>query len=294
MDEFARHKTLLALHRIVDGSLQPLLQPLDLRVCTEAVVAVTRDDVLQLSSPDDPQAAVISLADAGHAIVVLEPSLGHAVLSAIWHEPTLTGGYTTVESGILQQFVADASTAWNEAWSQAGIECLPQLQLAGPLSTVAVHMEAGEWYAVRSVVTDAAGEPVGVFLFCYPAAAMNALQAARESIGWKGRVARGLTDRDQQILQERLEKVGQLRIPAPVTTRVMLPLGTLQGLERGDVIALEANEMGELDMAVFDRPIAAQLAASGDRLALAVGGATAQPAYDENDFANDTTYAGDE
>lgn len=269
MDEYGPHITLLTLHRLVDEGIRRMLEPLGLSVLTEAVVTVDRGDLAELCGDEAPQSAVVALEGAGRALAVLEPALGRRVLREIWGEEPNGPGYTPVEAGILQQFLGEVCESWNASWSEAGLECLPTVEMAASLQTTSAQVSDGPWYAVRSVVEDGAAT-VGVILFCYPAAAIPALEKARTSITWSSRVARGLNDRDRALLAERIGEVGHLSIPAPVTTRLMLPIAAIDQLERGDVIAFDTGAAGEMRISLFDREVGARLARHGDHLAVVV------------------------
>lgn len=286
MHEFTPHRALLALHRLVDEALEPLIGELGLDRVTESIVTVDRGDLAQLAVGADPQSAVVGLAGAeSPSLLIAEPSLCAAVLSRIWRaQRSGDAALTQVERAILQQLLSDVVQHWHGAWEREGVPCLPTLTMAATLSMVVTQVPDGPWYVARTVVLDG-NEAVGVLLFCYPATLVPALVSARKAISWRARLDRGLSDLDRELLDERVQRLRSLVMPAAVTMKVEIPLRVINQLERGDVIALDAAVGQELQLSVLDRTVPAQLARHGGKLAIRVGGTEplAQPTLDGSD-----------
>lgn len=277
MTDTSPHTTLLSLHQLVDPALDPLYGPLDLEIATESVVTVTLSDIQALSAPGlDPQSALVTLSDGpagGPALIVAEPALCSALLARMWRSSRNQGApLTNVEGEILRQHLTDIVRQWRLSWRNEEISLLPQLALAGPLSMLLGQVPDGPWYVCRTVVL-AAGEPVGVLLFCYPALLVPALGRERDKIRWRNRVAGGLSDRDAERARRRFAgALKPLMMPAPVQLDMQLPIGVINTLERGDVIAFDAPIGGALAVRVLDRDLTVRLAQSRGQLSIAVMG----------------------
>lgn len=274
MQEYTPHKALLALHRLVDEALEPLIGELGLDRVTESIVTVDRGDLAALGAGGDPQAAVVTLGDHGDSPVLLiaEPSLCNTVLSRIWRvERTTQSALTQVERALLQQLLADVVRHWSGAWEREGVPCLPNLTMAATLSMLVSQVPDGPWYVARTVVLDG-NEAVGVFLFCYPASLVPTVLEARKAISWRNRIERGLTDLDKELLEQRVSQLRSLVMPARVTMQTDLPLRVINQLGRGDVIKFDAAAGQELQLTVLDRTVSARLARHGGNFAFAVVG----------------------
>lgn len=289
-DEHTPHKALLALHRLVDAGIEPLIRPLGLDFATESIITVDRSELDSLSVGGDPNAVLLSL-DPGPqepAVLIAEPNLCSTVLNRIWRSERSTDApMTPVEGAILQQFLSDLCAEWKASWQRAGLSLLPNLTLATTLSMLAPQMTDGPWYVARTVVLDGNDE-VGVLLFCYPARLMPTLVEARNAISWRQRIERGLTDHDRDELNDRLNRMASLTMPAPVTFRMDLPLRMINQLERGDVIALDGGPTGDLHMKMLDREVTGRLARHGANLAVCVTGPDAQTQALETDAYADS------
>lgn len=276
----------MLLHRLVDRALAPLLGPMDLEHATEGYLTVSRADIDGLvSTYADPQAVLAGFGPraASSGVLVAEPALSSAVLSRIWRSDRNEGApLTQVEGEILRQFLARLVGAWATAWQAEGVQLLPEFSMAGSLSMLEPQLATGDWHVARTVVRERGNaQPLGVLLFCYPAALMPQLENEARSILWRSRVERGLSERDELALQARLTgPLRDLAITAPAVIRQHMTLGMLDSLERGDIIAFDTDAHGAISFDLLGRELEGRLARSGDHLALQLGGAPA-----EADFA---------
>lgn len=282
MTAFPPHKTLMLLHRLVDRSIAPLLEPMGLEHATEGYVTVARSDLDALMGAGpmgsgDPQAVLAGFGPrAGSSgLLVAEPSFSSAVLSRIWRSDRNEGApLTHVEGEILRQFLARLVGAWADSWASEGIRLIPEFTMAGSLSMLQSQLDDGRWHIARTVVREpGSDQPLGVLLFCYPEALMPQLADEARSTMWRSRIARGLTDPERMRLSQRLG--GSLRdvvITAPTILRQHMTLGMLNELERGDVIAFDEDHEGAISVEMLGREVSGRLAAHGDRLAMALTG----------------------
>jgi len=269
--------TLLALHQLVDAALEPLIAPMDLQWATETYLTVDRGDLDALAASGEPQAALVTFEGEaeGQALLIAEPALCSTLLARMWRSSRNHGApLTQVEGQILRQFVSDVVGVWRSSWAAVGIEALPKLAMATSMP-VAAYLADGPWHVARTVVCEPDGAPVGVLLFCYPAHAVPALSRQRERITWRSRIARGLSIEEQEELREKLAgSLSPVSIAAPVVLRTEIPLGFLNGLERGDVLTFDAPVNGDMPLHVLDREVTARLARTeAGHLAFAVSGA---------------------
>lgn len=267
----------MTLHRLIDRALTPLVEPMGLTHATEGYVTVDRTDLDALvTQHGDPQAVLAGLGPqaASPALMVAEPSLCSAVLGRIWRSTRNEGApLTQVEGEILRQFLARVVDHWRQAWAAEDMRMLPEFSMASSLSMLRPQLADGAWHVARTVVRSDDGAPIGVLLFCYPAAVLPQLQREAERTTWRARIARGLTEGERSALQARLG--GPLRdvlVTAPITVRQLLTLGTLDSLERGDVLAFDTAPDGSLNLAVLDRELPGRLAQHEGRLAVAITG----------------------
>jgi hypothetical protein len=268
----------MLLHRLVDRALGPLLEPLHLTHATEGYVTVTRAELDGLvTAHGDPQAVLAGFGPraAASGVLIAEPALSSAVLARIWRSDRNAGApLTQVEGEILRQFLARLVGAWATSWQAEGIRMVPEFSMASSLSLLRPQLAEGRWHIARTVVREAGNpEPLGVLLFAYPEALMPQLGNEGRSIMWRSRIERGLTPRDEQVLGERL--TGPLRdvvITAPVTITQHMTLGMLDSLERGDIIAFDENQTGEITFHVLDREVTGRLGRDGDHVALQLTG----------------------
>jgi hypothetical protein len=278
MTQIPPHRTLMLLHRLVDRALTPLLEPMGLEHATEGYVTVAKSDLDGLVGVHgDPQAV---LAGFGHrapasGVMIAEPSLSSAVLSRIWRSDRNEGApLTQVEGEILRQFLARIVGSWAQAWAEEGVKLLPEFSMAGSLSMLRPQLAEGRWHIARTVVREQGSEQaIGVLLFCYPDALMPQLANEARSTMWRARMDRGLDEAERQRLTERLG--GPLRdvtITAPVRIHQDMTLGMLNSLERGDVVAFDADGHGQITFDVLGREVTGMLAACGEQLALALSG----------------------
>ena len=275
------HKTLMLLHRMVDASLTPLLAPMALEHATEGYVTVTRADLDALVTAGawtgDPQAVLAGFGTRGAAsgVMIAEPALSSAVLSRIWRSDRNEGApLTQVEGEILRQFLARVVGAWSQSWANEGIKLLPEFTMAGALSMLQPQLADCRWHIARTVVRErGTDQPLGVLLFCYPDVLLPQLANEARSTMWRSRIERGMTDPERMRLTQRLG--GPLRdvtITAPVRIHQHMTLGMLNSLERGDVVALDEDAVGDITFSVLGREVTGRLAAHGDRVALALTG----------------------
>jgi hypothetical protein len=268
----------MLLHRLVDTALAPLLEPMQLVHSTEDYVTVSRAEIDQLAvAYDDPQSVLAGFGPraAASGVLVAEPTLSSAVLSRIWRSNRNEGAaLTQVEGEILRQFLARLVGAWASAWQNEGIQLIPEMTMAGSLSMVQPQLADGEWHVARTVVREQGSSDVlGVLLFCYPAQLMPQLENEARSILWRSRVERGLNEREETMLAERLNgPLRALRITAPVTVRQQMTLGMLDSLERGDIVAFDTTPQGTINFQILGRAMPGMLARSGEQLAVAFAG----------------------
>ncbi|MCW2923627.1 MAG: hypothetical protein JWM98_1031 [Thermoleophilia bacterium] len=278
MTKIPPHRTLMLLHRLVDRALTPLLAPMSLEHATEGYVTVARSDLDSLVGVHgDPQAVLAGFGSRSPAsgVMISEPSLSSAVLSRIWRSDRNEGApLTQVEGEILRQFLARIVEAWSGSWAHEGVKMLPTFSMAGSLSMMLPQLAECRWHIARTVVREqGSDQPLGVLLFCYPDVLMPQLGNEARSTMWRSRIERGLGEAERQRLGERL--AGPLRhvaITAPVRVRQHMTLGMLNSLERGDVVALDADPAGDITFSVLGREVTGRLAAIEDRLALALTG----------------------
>ncbi len=272
------HKTLMLLHRMVDQALVPLLEPMALEHATEGYVTVTRADLDALVGVHgDPQAVLSGFGTraAASGVMIAEPSLSSAVLSRIWRSDRNEGApLTQVEGEILRQFLARVVGTWAQSWADEGVKLLPEFTMAGALSMLQPQLADCRWHIARTVVRERrSDQPLGVLLFCYPDVLLPQLANEARSTMWRSRIDRGLSDPERQRLVQRLG--GPLRdvaITAPVTIHQHMTLGMLNALERGDVVALDENGVGDITFSILGREVTGRLAAHGERIALALTG----------------------
>jgi hypothetical protein len=274
MTDFSPHSTILGLHHKVDASTLGLYGALDLDPTTETVVKVDRSVIDSLSnSGRDPQAALVHLTKGppAPALLIAEPALCSTVLARMWKSNRNHGTpMTQVEGEIIRQHLADLCFAWHNAWSQEGVRMLPELTLAGPLTMLRPQLPEGTWYIARTVVLDVAtSEAVGVLLFCYPESLVLPLSRELRRTRWRSRLADGLTPQHRNALHNKLR--GELRnvvMPIPVTLSTTLPVHMLNTLERGDVMAFDAQPGNTFDMVLLDQPVTVAFVRSAGKLAL--------------------------
>ena len=278
MNQLPPHKTLMLLHRMVDASLAPLLEPMAFEHATEGYVTVSRADLDALvGAQGDPQAVLAGFGTRapGNGVMIAEPSLSSAVLSRIWRSDRNEGApLTQVEGEILRQFLARVVGAWAQAWAEEGVALRPEFTMAGALSMLQPQLADCRWHIARTVVRERGNEqPVGVLLFCYPDVLMPQLANEARSTMWRSRIERGLSDPEQLRLVQRLG--GPLRdvvITAPVRIHQHMTLGMLNSLERGDVVAFDEDAGGDITFSILGREVTGRLAAYGHELALALSG----------------------
>jgi flagellar motor switch protein FliM len=286
MVDYTPHTALLALHRLVDDGIEPVVGALGLGYSTETILAVDADDVAALADNGDPQASLLSLDSAPGAPVLLvaEPSLCATVLTAMWGSHRAPGApLTPVESAMVHQFLSDICDAWRAAWLRAGVAAAPARTMTSSLAMLEPQMVDGTWFVARTVVLDAGGNEVGVLLFAYPAELVPVLVEARRAISWRHRIESGLDDAGRAELAERVRRLGAVQLAAPVSLQTELPLRVLNELERGDVVSIDADAAdGQLRFRVLDRTVTGRLARVGDHFALAVtdGGVQRDPMAD--------------
>jgi hypothetical protein len=274
MDAYTPHRSILALHRPIDEALRTLLQPLGLDCITEEVLTIGRDDLAGLCAETDPHVALAALGERDDApvLMVAEPALCSMLLARIWRTDHAPGSQLTqVERAILQEFLRDACGSWRSAWQSIGSPVVPTLTLAGTLTVVEPQLGSDAWHVARTAVLNG-DEDAGVLLFCYPVELEDDLVDLRAATTWRARLERGLSDAEREQLNIRVRALGAVTIPTPVSLTLDLPLGAINKLERGDVIALEAQPSGELELNLLHRTISAGLARTGDKLALRIGG----------------------
>ncbi|MCW2927911.1 MAG: hypothetical protein JWM86_1879 [Thermoleophilia bacterium] len=271
----------MLLHRLVDRALTPLLEPMALEHATEGYVTVARTDLDALVGVHgDPQSVLAGFGHraAANGVMIAEPSLSSAVLSRIWRSDRNEGApLTQVEGEILRQFLARIVGSWAQAWSDEGVRMLPEFTMAGALSVLRPQLADCRWHIARTVVREqgdgGTGDPVGVLLFCYPDVLMEQLSTEARGTLWRSRLDRGLREDEHQRLAARL--AGPMRdvaITAPVRVHQVMTLGMLNTLERGDIIAFDEDQTGDITFDVLGREVTGRLAAHGDRVALAVTG----------------------
>ena len=279
------HMTLLALHQLIDAALQPLFEPMDLQWATENYVTIDRTELDLLARSGSPQAAIVEFDGGmnGTATVIAEPSLCSAVLARIWNSSRNQGApFTQVEGEIVRQFVTDVVGRWRAGWAGEGMTSLPRPLMVSSLSMLTPQLIDGPWHVARTVISDDEGSPVGVLLFAYPAHLVPQLEAERERISWRARIARGLSDTERERLYAKLTgTLNNIAITAPVTFQTQVQLGVINALERGDVIGLPVDPSDELTFTVLDREVTGRLARTERNLALLLTGpGAAEPEYE--------------
>lgn len=276
MTDFSTHTTLLGLQHKLDDGLRAIYSSMQLDPVTERIVTADRSTFTELADgAGDPLAALVRfpLGPEVPALVIVEPALSSAVLTRMWGSARAAGAAMThVESEIVRQHLADLITVWRGSWRREGIESLPELMLGGPLSMMLPQLVDGPWHIARTVVLDADSEsPVGVLLFCFPAPLMPMLGRMLASTRWRSRLARTLTQDEEQTLAHKLHTtLGQLVLGAPVRMSTTMPLHVINGLERGDVIAFDTPVGGSISMNMLDRQVTGGLARTGENLAVCI------------------------
>ncbi|MBC7459955.1 MAG: hypothetical protein H7287_01195 [Thermoleophilia bacterium] len=277
MTQTPPHRTLMLLHRLVDQALGPLLEPMQLTHATEGYVTVDRSDLDALvNAHGDPQAVLAGFGPRATAsgVLIAEPALSSAILSRIWRSDRNAGApLTQVEGEILRQFLARLVGAWATSWQADGVKLLPEFSMASSLSLLRPQLAEGRWHIARCVVREqGSSEALGVLLFAYPEALMPQLANEARSIMWRSRIDRGLSPRDQQVLEQRLRgPLKDVTITAAVRIKQHMTLGMLDSLERGDIVQFD-EQGGEISFEVLDREVSGRLARSGDHLALQLTG----------------------
>lgn len=282
MDDTNPHMALLALHHLVDEAIRPLFDELHLESVTETIMTVDRHELEALGDGEDPLSVLLSLNTPDEdypAVLIAEPMLCNTILGKIWRTNRATHTpLTQVERTMLQQTLNDLCKRWRFAWQQAHINTLPEVTLVSSLSLVQPQLNPGIWFVARTVILDGE-EAVGVLLFCYPEVAVPALTQARAATTWRQRIRRTLDPHEKMQLDERLSRLRDVKIPAPVKFRLDMPLRAINQLERGDVLVFDAPINGEIALEILDKPVTARLARHQDKLALAVIGQ--EPVYAE-------------
>lgn len=266
----------MLLHRLVDKALTPLLKPMQLEHVTEDFVTVDASDLSNLiEAYDDPQAALTSFGPRAMSsgALICEPALSSAILSKIWRSNRNEGAkLTEVEGEILRQFIARLVGAWASSWTQEQIKLIPELTMAGALSSIEPQLSDGTWHIVRTAITaQGSTTPLGVLLFCYPTNLMPQLTQQASSILWRSRIKKGLTEKQKLALQARLTgPLRDLRITTPIKIRQNMTLGMLNELERGDIVAFDTNSQGAIALDALGREIFARLARTENHTALVI------------------------
>jgi len=298
MTQMPPHRTLMLLHQLVDRSLTPLLEPMQLEHVTEGYITVARSDLDALVRADtpagvgDPQAVLAGFGSRAptSGVMIAEPSLSSSILSRIWRSDRNEGApLTQVEGEILRQFLARVVDAWSSAWASEGIRILPSFTMAGALSMLRPQLAECPWHIARTVVREqGSDDPLGVLLFCYPDVLMPQLSTEAAATMWRARIERGLAEPERQRLQSRLAgPLRDLTVTAPVRIHQDMTLGMINALERGDVVAFDESASGDITFNLLGREVTGRLAAVDDRLALALSGPVTESAVDPAQTAGD-------
>lgn len=291
MLDHSPHTTLLALHQPVDAALLPYFEPMGLECTTESINTVLPQQIAALrTSTEDPMTALVTFGEhiPTPGLVIAEPALCSAVLGGMWRaERQRDARVTNVEQEILRQHLADVVGAWSRAWRSEGTRIFPRLAMAATLSTLPTTLPNGTWYIARTIVLNDQDQAVGVLLFCYPEAIIDALQAERDRIRWRSRIARGLSAAERERI--RSKAAGPLKhVVMPVRTSMTLqvPIGLINNLERGDVIDLDTAVGGSTRLSMLSRDVVGTFVRVGTNLAIAVNDLPA--ASDDTTSASNT------
>ncbi len=284
------HKAMMRLHQPVDAALAAFAGDLGFSCVTTSFLSTEPAELQALTACNNPQAAIIDFHVQGSAqplpagVVIAEPFLCSEILERIlsgtpdftreeFRATPQTKARTAVEIGVLQQFLADVTSIWRDAWVTSDIRIVPKLAMATTLQATTSALAAStKWHVARTIFQNAHNSrEVGVLLFCYPHEAAAVLNSESARISWRARIERGLSPQESATINNRINQVlGGVKMPSPVNMKTSLPIRLINQLEEGDVISFDATKGTAVEMAILDRNVNGILARSSRDLAVVI------------------------